>query len=44
MTSNNQKSKCDICGKTILNLINHDKKHVCGECYTDIFEKEKSNK
>ena len=29
--------KCDICGKTVKDALSHHNKHVCKECYSDIF-------
>jgi hypothetical protein len=33
--------KCDICGKTVKDALSHQNKHVCKECYSDIFSKNK---
>ena len=32
------KNTCEICGKTVHGLLNHNDKHLCKECYMNIFE------
>ena len=36
--------KCDVCGKTVMDIINHNDKHVCNECYLEIFNENKDKK
>ena len=35
---------CDVCGKTYHDMIKHKDKHVCKECYLDIFNDSKDTK
>ena len=30
-------NKCEVCGKTFKNIISHKNKHLCEECYSEIF-------
>jgi protein-arginine kinase activator protein McsA len=33
---NGDKLRCDICGKTLKDVLHHNNQRVCKECYTNI--------
>jgi len=35
---------CEVCGKTLKNIIDHKNKHVCEECYLKILHSSKDEK
>ena len=37
-------NKCEVCGKTFKNIINHKNKHVCEECYLKILNSSNDEK